>query len=125
VAVEAEDVGSRVRELTGGGAEIVVDTTPFAPESLNHAIAIAVRRGRIVLAGLKGRRPARELPVDDTFPAVESLNTASAAFPAIVPSGPSAGDHWRIGEPDEGTHRQRRGAGTALVRRRRIAAGSR
>ncbi len=43
----------------------MVDTTPYAPESLNHAIAIAVRKGRIVVAGLKGMRPARELPVDD------------------------------------------------------------
>jgi threonine dehydrogenase-like Zn-dependent dehydrogenase len=56
-----------VREITGGGAEVVVDTTPYAPQSLNHAIAIAVRKGRIVVAGLKGMRPARELPVDDVI----------------------------------------------------------
>lgn len=67
VDVEAEDVVARVRELTGGGAEVVVDTTPYAPESLNHAIAIAVRKGRIVVAGLKGLRPAREVPVDDVI----------------------------------------------------------
>jgi threonine dehydrogenase-like Zn-dependent dehydrogenase len=56
-----------VRELTGGGAEVVVDTTPYAPQSLNHAIAIAVRRGRVVVAGLKGQRPAQALPVDDVI----------------------------------------------------------
>ena len=67
VDVEKEDVVTRVREATGGGAEVVVDTTPYAPDSLNHAIAIAVRKGRIVVAGLKGLRPARELPVDDVI----------------------------------------------------------
>jgi threonine dehydrogenase-like Zn-dependent dehydrogenase len=67
VNAETEDVVARVREATGGGAEVVVDTTPYAPQSLNHAIAIAVRKGRIVVAGLKGLRPARELPVDDVI----------------------------------------------------------
>jgi threonine dehydrogenase-like Zn-dependent dehydrogenase len=65
VDVEASDVVEAVREATGGGAEVVVDTTPYAPQSLNHAIAIAVRKGRIVVAGLKGLRPAQAVPVDD------------------------------------------------------------
>jgi threonine dehydrogenase-like Zn-dependent dehydrogenase len=51
INVEKEDVVARPREATGGGAEVVVDTTPYAPRSLNHAIAIAVRKGRIVVAG--------------------------------------------------------------------------
>lgn len=55
----------REREVSGGAAEVVVDTTPYAPQSLNHAVAIAVRKGRIVVAGLKGLRPTRELQVDD------------------------------------------------------------
>ena len=67
INVEAEDVVARAREATGGGAEVVVDTTPYAPQSLNHAIAIAVRKGRIVVAGLKGQRLANELPVDDVI----------------------------------------------------------
>src|SRR5438552_1606703 len=67
VNAETDDVVARVREITGGGAEVVVDTTPYAPQSLNHAIAIAVRKGRIVVAGLKGMRTARELPVDDVI----------------------------------------------------------
>jgi threonine dehydrogenase-like Zn-dependent dehydrogenase len=65
IDVEARDVVAAVREATGGGAEVVVDTTPYAPQSLNHAIGIAVRRGRIVVAGLKGLRPAPDVPVDD------------------------------------------------------------
>jgi threonine dehydrogenase-like Zn-dependent dehydrogenase len=67
VDVEAEDVVARVRELTGGGAEVVVDTTPYAPQSLAHAVAIAARKGRIVAAGLKGLRPAQDFPVDDVI----------------------------------------------------------
>jgi threonine dehydrogenase-like Zn-dependent dehydrogenase len=67
VNAETEDVVARVREVTGGGAEVVVDTTPFAPQSLNHAVAIAVRKGRIVVAGLKGMRPTRELQADDVI----------------------------------------------------------
>lgn len=67
VDAESEDVVARVREVTGGGAEVVVDTTPYAPQSLNHAVAIAVRKGRIVVAGLKGLRPTRELQVDDVI----------------------------------------------------------
>ncbi|OGL14122.1 MAG: hypothetical protein A3K12_00450 [Candidatus Rokubacteria bacterium RIFCSPLOWO2_12_FULL_71_19] len=67
VDVETEDVVARVREATGGGAEVVVDTTPYAPQSLNHAVAIAVRKGRIVVAGLKGQRPTRELQADDVI----------------------------------------------------------
>src|SRR5215468_7774816 len=65
IDVEKEEVVARAREATGGGAEVVVDTTPYAPQSLNHAIAIALRKGRIVVAGLKGQKLARELPVDD------------------------------------------------------------
>jgi threonine dehydrogenase-like Zn-dependent dehydrogenase len=67
IDVEAYDVVAAAREATAGGAEVVVDTTPYAPQSLVHAVAIAVRRGRIVVAGLKGQRPARELPVDDVI----------------------------------------------------------
>jgi len=65
VNVETGDVVAQVREATHGGAEVVVDTTPFAPQSLNHAIAIAVRKGRIVVAGLKGLRPTKEVQADD------------------------------------------------------------
>jgi threonine dehydrogenase-like Zn-dependent dehydrogenase len=67
IDVEREDVVARAREATGGGAEVVVDTTPNAPQSLVHAMAIAVRKGRIVVAGLKGQRVAREVPVDDVI----------------------------------------------------------
>jgi threonine dehydrogenase-like Zn-dependent dehydrogenase len=98
VDAETEDVVARVREVTGGGAEVVVDTTPYAPQSLNHAIDIAVRKGRVVVAGLKGLRPTREvsadaviykeltirgvlsMPVDDTFRAIEIIESGRYPF---------------------------------------------
>ena len=65
VNAETGDVVAQVRSATGGGAEVVVDTTPYAPQSLNHAVGIAVRKGRVVVAGLKGQRTAPNLDVDD------------------------------------------------------------
>ena len=67
IDVEKHDVVASVRDATAGGAEVVVDTTPYAPQSLNHAVAIAVRKGRIVVAGLKGLRPAQDFAVDDVI----------------------------------------------------------
>ncbi len=67
IDVEAGDVIAQVREATGGGAEVVVDTTPYAPRSLTDAVAIAVRRGRIVVAGLKGGRPTQGLLADEVI----------------------------------------------------------
>ena len=69
VAVNAEtgDVVARVLEVTDGGAEVVVDTTPYAPRALNHAGGIAVRKGRVVIAGLKGLRTTRDFRADDVI----------------------------------------------------------
>ena len=64
---EEDDVVTAVREATGGGADVVVDTTPFAPQSVSQAVGMAKSRGRIVLAGLKGRRPTPELYADDVI----------------------------------------------------------
>jgi threonine dehydrogenase-like Zn-dependent dehydrogenase len=67
IDVEAGDTVAQVREATGGGAEVVVDTTPYAPRSLTDAVAIAARRGRIVVAGLKGGRPTETLVADEVI----------------------------------------------------------
>ncbi len=67
VDVDREDAVGVVRDATGGGADVVIDTTPYAPQSLTHAVAMAARRGRIVLAGLKGRRPTPDLFADDVI----------------------------------------------------------
>ncbi|MGH7353088.1 MAG: zinc-dependent alcohol dehydrogenase [Candidatus Rokuibacteriota bacterium] len=98
VNAETGDVVAQVRSATGGGAEVVVDTTPYAPQSLNHAVAIAVRKGRVVVAGLKGQRTARDfdvddiiykeltirgvlsMPVDETFRAIEIIESGRYPF---------------------------------------------
>lgn len=59
------DVSGALREITGGGAEVVVDTTPDAPDSLRHAIEVGVRGTRIVLVGLKGPRSVDGIRPDD------------------------------------------------------------
>lgn len=59
------DVGAVLRDLTGGGAEVIIDTTPNAPDSVRHAIEVAVRGARIVLVGLKGPRSANGIMTDD------------------------------------------------------------
>ena len=58
------DPTADVLDATGGGASVVVDTTPFFVEALPQAIAIARRRARIVLAGLKGPDAVSAIPVD-------------------------------------------------------------
>lgn len=98
INAETEDVVARACELTGGGAEVVIDTTPNAPQSVTHAVQIAVRKGRIVVAGLKGQRLTRDLSgddivykeltirgvlsmsVDDTFRAVEIIESGRYPF---------------------------------------------
>jgi threonine dehydrogenase-like Zn-dependent dehydrogenase len=67
IDAEREDVVARVREATDGGATVVVDTTPYAAASPAHAVAMASRRGRVVLAGLKGRRSTPDFFADDVI----------------------------------------------------------
>src|SRR5437899_12818842 len=65
IDVEREDVVARVREVTGGGAEVVVDTTPYAPRSLNDAIAMAVRKRTTRTRPCdRCRRPSGRSPAD-------------------------------------------------------------
>ena len=65
IVVDDLDPTDEVRELTGGGASVVVDTTPFFTGALRQAVAMSARRGRIVLAGLKGAAAAAELIPDE------------------------------------------------------------
>jgi threonine dehydrogenase-like Zn-dependent dehydrogenase len=59
------DVSEALRDITGGGAEVIIDTTPNAPDSMRHAIEIAVRGSRIVMVGLKGPRAVDGIMPDD------------------------------------------------------------
>lgn len=55
INVDAEDVRSRVHELTNGhGADVVIEVSAYAPEPVADALYYAAVGGRIVLAGIKG-----------------------------------------------------------------------
>lgn len=58
INVEEENTVQRVREITdGAGADVVLDVTPMAHQPVLDAIECVKHGGRVVLAGLKGRRP--------------------------------------------------------------------
>jgi threonine dehydrogenase-like Zn-dependent dehydrogenase len=64
IDVEAEDVVSRVAEITGGaGVDVVLELTPMASQPVRDALHAVRWGGRVVLAGLKGGRPV-ELSTD-------------------------------------------------------------
>lgn len=63
--VDDIDVVSELTERTGGGADVIVDTTPYATESVSHAVEVGARGARIILAGLKGSQATvAQLPSD-------------------------------------------------------------
>jgi threonine dehydrogenase-like Zn-dependent dehydrogenase len=58
---DAQDAVQQVEEITGGeGANVVLELTPMAAGPVTDALLAARRGGRVVLAGLKGRR---EIPL--------------------------------------------------------------
>ena len=66
INVDGEDPVELVLAATGGqGVDCVVDTTPYAVESVNHAVQMVKSGGTVVLAGLKGRRNFEGLSPDD------------------------------------------------------------
>ena len=65
IDVEAEDIRSRVREITDGRmADVVVDVTAYAVEAVTQAVDLARRGGTIVLAGTKGPKPVPDFLSD-------------------------------------------------------------
>jgi threonine dehydrogenase-like Zn-dependent dehydrogenase len=64
VVQEGIDVPAEIHAICGG-ADVIVDTTPLALGSLSQAIAATAQRGRVVSAGIKGRRPAPLVHQDD------------------------------------------------------------
>jgi threonine dehydrogenase-like Zn-dependent dehydrogenase len=64
IDVEQDNTVERVQEITGGiGADVVLDVTPMATRPVLDAIECVRHGGRIVLAGLKGRK-ATQLSTD-------------------------------------------------------------
>jgi threonine dehydrogenase-like Zn-dependent dehydrogenase len=57
IVVEQADTVERVKEITeGAGVDVAIDVTPGATDPIDDAIQAVRRGGRVVLAGLKGRK---------------------------------------------------------------------
>lgn len=66
---DGEDTPGKVRDLTGGGPDVVIVTAPAAP-ALSLAIDIVRPRGRVVLPGLIGD----EVPIDTDRLVVDEIS---------------------------------------------------
>jgi threonine dehydrogenase-like Zn-dependent dehydrogenase len=64
VAADKEDVVEAVMGILPTGADVVLDTTPNSPESVNHALDMVARSGTIGLAGVKGTHAVNNLRTD-------------------------------------------------------------
>jgi threonine dehydrogenase-like Zn-dependent dehydrogenase len=57
IVVEQADTVEKVKEITdGAGVDVAIDVTPGATDPIDDAIQSVRRGGRVVLAGLKGRK---------------------------------------------------------------------
>lgn len=64
VYADEVDVVAEIKKILPEGADIVLDTTPSAPQSVAHAIDIAAPYGTISLAGMKGSNLANGVNSD-------------------------------------------------------------
>ena len=62
--VDNEDPVRRVKELTDGGADIVLDVAAFATTPVRDALRMVRPGGKIVLAGVKGMKPVENFISD-------------------------------------------------------------
>ena len=66
VNVDAEDPIERVMDATGGvGADVVLDTTPYAVDAVAQAVRMVRESGTVIVAGLKGGRPLVDFSTDE------------------------------------------------------------
>ena len=88
INVEAEDTVARVREITDGKlCDVVVDVTPLALQPVNDAIECVRHNGRVVLAGLKGRKPLQFSPdaiIQKGCTVVGAFGVDSAAYAEAI-----------------------------------------
>jgi threonine dehydrogenase-like Zn-dependent dehydrogenase len=85
LAVDAGTAAARVLDVLPRGADVVIDTTPSAPHSVNDAVRIARRGGRIILAGLKGHRAVPDFFTDDVSTKELTLRgVGSTPFGALI-----------------------------------------
>ncbi|MBV1906339.1 MAG: zinc-binding dehydrogenase [Pseudomonadales bacterium] len=57
INVDEEDSVRRVKELTNGGADVVIDVSAYATQPVRDALDMVRPGGTIVLAGVKGLKP--------------------------------------------------------------------
>ncbi|HEY7201075.1 MAG TPA: alcohol dehydrogenase catalytic domain-containing protein [Candidatus Dormibacteraeota bacterium] len=84
IDVEVEDTVERVTEITNGRlADVVLELTPLATQPLKDGIEAARHGGRLVIAGLKGRRPVEifsDRIVNKALTIVGAYGVGSAAY---------------------------------------------
>jgi threonine dehydrogenase-like Zn-dependent dehydrogenase len=64
LVAEEDAVVDTVLDLTGGGADVVVDLAPGAVSTVEEAVAMTAKRGRILLGASKHGRPVAGFPHD-------------------------------------------------------------
>ncbi|MCG8592394.1 MAG: zinc-binding dehydrogenase [Proteobacteria bacterium] len=89
IDVENEDVVERVNEVTGGaGADVVLDTTPYATQPVVDALSLARRGGTVVLAGMKGFKTVpdfvSDLVVSKELTIKGAVGVTSGAYRAAI-----------------------------------------
>lgn len=63
IDVEKHNLAQVIYGALGSGVDVVVDTTPFAPQAITDAVTIVRPAGKIISAGIKAR-PADGVPFD-------------------------------------------------------------
>jgi threonine dehydrogenase-like Zn-dependent dehydrogenase len=64
IHADEADTVEAVLKILPHGADVVLDTTPNSPQSVNDAVAIVARHGTIGLAGVKGTHRVSNLRTD-------------------------------------------------------------
>jgi threonine dehydrogenase-like Zn-dependent dehydrogenase len=64
IFADEENTVEVVKRILPHGADVVLDTTPGSPQSVNDAVEIVARHGTIGLAGVKGTHRVTDLRID-------------------------------------------------------------
>jgi threonine dehydrogenase-like Zn-dependent dehydrogenase len=85
IDVTVENSVERVRELTDGQlADVVLEVAAGSPQTIVDAVDMVKRGGRVVLAGLKGKRPVEGLFSDKiVFREIQLIGVLSAGWRSI------------------------------------------
>ncbi len=88
IDVEQEDVRHRVRELTGRGADVLVEVASYTTEPVAEALWLAAPHARVVLAGVKGFKAVpdfvSDLVVVKELTLIGAFGVTSRAYDAAI-----------------------------------------